>query len=100
MRFRSPTLPLKPDPAPSFVLPSCPPRLSASIAEGSTNAPTVFPVVASTEGNASINHVAVYRRGRNMKTARPAHPSNVVNACFTLISQTLPPTVVTETHAI
>ena len=74
--------------------------LSASIASGSTNAPTVFPGVASTGGNAPINHVAVYRSASNMKTARRAHPSNVVNALFTMVSQTLPPAVGCEARSI
>jgi hypothetical protein len=58
--------------------------LSAVDRQGSTNANS-FPGVAPTGGNAPINHVAVYRRASNMKTAWPADPSNVVNASFTIV---------------
>ena len=57
---------------------------SASIADGSTNAPTLSPAWPRAGGNAPINHVAVYRRALDMETARRAHPSNVVNASFTM----------------
>jgi hypothetical protein len=61
--------------------------------QGSTNAPTASTGVASTGGNAPINHVALYRRASKMKTAPPADPSNVVNASFTMIFQNLLPSM-------
>jgi hypothetical protein len=42
----------------------------------------------------------VYRSASNMKTARPAHPSNVVNVSVTIVSQILPSAVGREAPAI